>query len=158
MNSKRLYCGVGIALLTLAFLLRALSPWCQLTLNMSQSLSGRLFLIHKTVSVKRGDVIAFYWQGGATYPKGTIFIKRIAGVAGDTVIRHNNAFWVNTHYIGTSRVISRAGVPLIPASEGKIQPNTYFVATPHPDSLDSRYALTGNVQQRHIIGKAYAIF
>jgi conjugal transfer pilin signal peptidase TrbI len=32
------------------------------------------------------------------------------------------------------------------------------VRAPHPDSLDSRYALTGWIAEDQIIGRAYALF
>ena len=45
-----------------------------------------------------------------------------------------------------------------PSASGVIAVNDYFMATPHPDSLDSRYALSGNIPLADIIGKAYEIF
>lgn len=104
------------------------------------------------------ELIAYRWHGGATYPAGTTFIKRVAGVAGDTVKRAGSAFWVNDQYIGTAKPFSKAGVPLQPAQEGVIGAGEYFVSTPNPNSLDSRYALTGNVKQAEVIGRAYEIF
>ncbi len=35
---------------------------------------------------------------------------------------------------------------------------SYYVRAPHPDSLDSRYALTGWVSLSQIFGRAHALF
>ena len=44
-------------------------------------------------------------------------------------------------------------VTVMPAPAGR-----YYVRAPHPDSLDSRYRLTGWVSEEQIIGRAYALF
>lgn len=128
------------------------------TVNMTQSLPGTLYVIHKGEGVGRGALVAYRWTGGATYPAGTTFIKRVVGMPGDEVKAVGRAFWVNGQYVGLAKERSRAGVPLTPAPGGLIPPGAYFVATPSPDSLDSRYALSGNIQNAQLIGRAYAIF
>lgn len=131
----------------------------EITENMTTSLNGHIYLIQKNkVTINKGDLIAFHWRGGASYPAGTTFIKRVMGMQGDIVKQANNNFWVGNKYIGFAKPKSLIGVPLVPASEGVIPEDQYFVATPSPDSLDSRYALCGNVKKVEIIGKAYEIF
>lgn len=161
----RFYCAVrlvvlalclGIALVTFAGW--ALSPWFDFSLNLTESLPGTLYVTHKHIPVARGDLVAFRWRGGATYPRGVIFIKRVMGVAGDTVSVRDGMYYVNDTRIGRAKPYSRAGVPLEPAAPGRIASGTLFVATPHPDSLDSRYAIEGNVPEADVIGRAYAIF
>lgn len=126
--------------------------------NLSSSLNGHLYMYRKGDPVGRGDLVAFRWLGGATYPRGTIFIKRVAGVEGDVVKRVGNQFWVGEDYIGVAKPISKAGVALEPAADGVIGAGDIFVATPNPDSLDSRYALSGNIRPEQVIGRAYEIF
>ncbi|WP_459203440.1 S26 family signal peptidase (plasmid) [Ralstonia pseudosolanacearum] len=158
MNAKRIYlslCGGAFAVGALAW---AATPWFDFTVNLTKSLPGTFYLVHKGGHFNKGDLVAYRWHGGATYPAGTTFIKQVAGVPGDTVKRTGTAFWVNDQYIGLAKPKSKAGVPLVPAVEGVIPAGEYFVATPSPDSLDSRYALTGNVKQAEVIGRAYAIF
>jgi len=158
MKAKHIYWILCAGVFAVGILAAAASPWLTYTFNLTHSLPGTLYVIHKHSEVKKGDLIAYRWHGGATYPVGTIFIKQVAGVAGDTVRREGVAFWVDGQYIGIAKPFSKAGLPLQPAQEGVIAAGEYFVATVHPNSLDSRYALTGNVKLAAIIGKAYAIF
>jgi conjugal transfer pilin signal peptidase TrbI len=41
---------------------------------------------------------------------------------------------------------------------GVIPPGHYFVWTPHRDSLDSRYALTGWIKDAQLQGKSIPLF
>jgi conjugal transfer pilin signal peptidase TrbI len=158
MKAKPLYLGV-CAMVFIAALGAWLSTlYFDFTINMTQSLPGTLYVIHKGGSFEKNDLVAYRWPGGATYPTGAIFIKQVTGFPGDTVKRHDRLIWVNEQYIGMAKPVSKAGVPLSPASPGTIPKGTYFMSTPSPDSLDSRYAISGNVMQSAIIGKAYAIF
>jgi len=158
MKAKRIYWTVCASVFAVGALAVAASPWFGVTFNLTESLPGTLYVTHKGGEVKNGDLIAFRWHGGATYPAGTTFIKRVAGVAGDTVKRVDGTFWVNDQYVGIAKPKSKAGVPLTPAEAGAIPQGEYFVATPSPDSLDSRYALTGNIKQVAVIGRAYEVF
>ncbi|MCG1048712.1 MULTISPECIES: S26 family signal peptidase [Mycetohabitans] len=158
MNTKCLYLSLCAGIFGMSLLAVAAMPWLVFTINLTKSLPGTFYVIHKGGSLSKGDLIAYRWHGGATYPAGTTFIKRVAGVPGDTVKRDGTAFFVNDQYIGVAQPFSKAGVPLAPAKGGPIQPGEYFVATPNPDSLDSRYALTGNVKQVDVIGRAYEVF
>ena len=132
--------------------------WFTVTLNMSHSLPGTLYVIHKGSGFQRDDLTAYRWHGGAGYPRGAIFIKQVAGLPGDTVRRVDRAFWVNDRAIGVAKPTSKAGRPLVPATVGVIAPGDYFMVTPSADSLDSRYAVSGNIPLTDIIGKAHEIF
>lgn len=158
MTAKRIYWALCAGVFALGSLAWALNPWLDYTVNLTDSLPGTLYVIHKDGEVQKGMLIAYRWHGGATYPAGTTFIKRVTGVAGDTVKRLGSEFWVNDEYVGAAKTFSKAGVSLLPAQEGVIAAGEYFVSTPNPNSLDSRYALTGNVKQGEVIGRAYEIF
>jgi len=127
-------------------------------LNMTSSLPGTLYLIDKGAPIQRGDLLAFRWHGGANYPAGVVFIKYALGVGGDVVRREGQSFWVNQTYVGVAKTTSRTGVPMVSASAGVIAPAHYFVSTPSPDSLDSRYQLSGNISQSDVVGRAYEVF
>lgn len=129
-----------------------------LGLNASPSLPHRLFLIHKGESPQRGHYVAFRWHGGGPYPAGVTFVKVIAGMAGDAVTREDRDYFVNGTLVGKSKTVSRQGVPLEPGPTGVLPAGRYYVQAPHPDSLDSRYRLTGWISETQIIGRAYALF
>jgi len=127
-------------------------------LNVTESLPYRLFLIHKGELPERGQYMAFRWRGGGPYPAGSTFVKEVAGMPGDEVSRVDRDFFVNGHAMGEAKSISRDGMTLEPGPAGTLPAGAYYVHSPHPDSLDSRYALTGWVSQTQLIGRAYAIF
>ncbi len=129
-----------------------------LGLNSSESLPNRVFLIHKGELPARGQYVAFRWSGGGPYPAGVTFVKILAGVPGDIVTRVHRDFFVNGEFVGTAKTQSRLGVPLEVGPTGALPLGRYYVRAPHPDSLDSRYQLTGWVAESQMIGRAYALF
>ena len=148
---------------TLIYLLAALAAaWFdahfRLALNVTESLPVRLFLIHRNEQPGRGDYVAFRWLGGDPYPAGATFIKQIAGLPGDMVTQIDSDFFVNGQPVGRAKPLSRRGLKLESGPTGTLQDGAYYVRSPHPDSLDSRYRLTGWVSQAQIIGRAHALF
>jgi conjugal transfer pilin signal peptidase TrbI len=129
-----------------------------LGINMSPSLPHRLYLIHMGAMPTRGDLVAFRWAGGGPYPAGVTFVKILHGMPGDAVTRIGRDFFVNGDAVGTAKPFSRTGTPLEPGAAGILPPDRYYVRAPHPDSLDSRYALTGWITREQIIGRAYVLF
>jgi conjugal transfer pilin signal peptidase TrbI len=127
-------------------------------LNTSPSLPHRLFLIRKGEMPSRGDFVAFRWGGGGPYPAGVIFIKVLAGIPGDEVTRNAQGFHVNSIPVGVPKPVSRRGQALEPGPTGRIPEGRYYVQAGHPDSLDSRYRLTGWIRASQIIGEARALF
>jgi conjugal transfer pilin signal peptidase TrbI len=155
----RRFVRIVAVLAIVAVIAWSLTPWYGLTFNMSTSLPGTLYFIRKGPCHPRlGDTIAFRWHGGATYPAGLTFIKHVAGLPGDVVHVVGRDVWVNQTYIGYAKPLSLAGLALFPTSAGEIPPDHYFVATPNPNSLDSRYAIAGTVPQSAIVGEAYEVF
>jgi conjugal transfer pilin signal peptidase TrbI len=128
-----------------------------LGLNATRSLPGTLYLIERGTIPQRGEHVAFRWAGGGPYRKGVTFIKLLAGQPGDTVTRDGATFVVAGTAIGQAKQLSRRGEPLQPGPTGTLPEGSYFVYAPHPDSLDSRYALTGWIAREQIIGRAHAI-
>lgn len=129
-----------------------------ITENMTDSLGGHIYVHKKGEAFAKGDLVAFRFRGGATYPRGETFIKRVVGVPGDVVTRKGREFWVGDRYIGKAKEVSKAGVPLEASAAGVIPEGQYFVTAPSPDSLDSRYTLVGNVKAIEIIGRAHEVF
>lgn len=127
-------------------------------LNASPSLPHRFFLIHKGELPQRGQFVAFRWPGGGRYPAGVTFVKIVAGMTGDAVTRADQDFFVNGTPVGHAKTVSRQGMPLEIGPTGVLPAGRYYVRAPHPDSLDSRYRLTGWISESQIIGRAYALF
>ena len=127
-------------------------------LNATHSLPGTLYLIERGALPQRGEHVAFRWAGGGPYPAGVTFIKVLAGQPGDTVTREDATFVVAGTTLGPAKPTSRRGEPLEPGPTGTLPEGHYFVFAPHPDSLDSRYALTGWIAREQIIGRARALF
>lgn len=87
MKAKRIYWTVCAGVFAVGALAAATTLGWITPSTWTNSLPGTLYVIHKGGEVKKGELIAYRWHGGATYPAGTTFIKRVAGVAGDTVKR-----------------------------------------------------------------------
>jgi conjugal transfer pilin signal peptidase TrbI len=129
-----------------------------LGLNATHSLPGTLYLIERGALPQRGENVAFRWAGDGPYPAGVTFIKVLAGQPGDTVTRDGATFVVAGTALGQAKPTSRRGEPLEPGPTGTLPDGRYFVYAPHPDSLDSRYALTGWIAREQFIGRARALF
>ena len=148
----------GVPYLLAAMLAVWFDAHYRLGLNATESLPQRLFLIERGEQPHQGDFVAFRWQGGGTYPAGSTFIKIVAGVPGDVVTRVDGRYFVNGQSVGRAKSVSRQGILLQPGPTGTVPAGFYYVRAPHPDSLDSRYALTGWVSKSQIIGRAHALY
>jgi len=126
--------------------------------NVSPSLPQHMFVIEKGVLPQRGDYVAFRWLGGGPYPSGKTFVKRVAGMPGDVVSVNGRDYYVNGTAVGRAKPVGLLGQRLSPGPTGQLPAGRYFVSAPHPDSLDSRYALTGWIGESQIIGVAHAVF
>lgn len=126
--------------------------------NLSESLAIHLVVAHKGSIPYRGDYVAFHWRGDTHYPAGSRFVKIVAGIPGDQVERRGHDFFVNGRFAGTAKPFDKAGRPMEPSESGVLGTGEYYVMTPHPDSLDSRYKVAGWINRSEIIGKAYVLF
>jgi conjugal transfer pilin signal peptidase TrbI len=152
--------------------------WVRLDFNYTNSLPDHVYLTVKgDKNVTRGDFVAFAFpteHPHSPYRKGTHFLKIVAGLPGDKVhvdaygnvhivyreeendIR--NIFLLDGgHFVGKAKRHSKTGKPL-DAFKGGVIPSGYiYVAAPHPDSLDSRYAMLGLVSINKV-SKSYSLF
>ncbi len=138
-----------------------------LALNLTESLPQRLFLIdRRDTSIVKDAYVAFRFPATTRpyglIPEGLTAIKIIKGVAGDNVTHINSEgktlLAINAKLLSPIKSVSRAGRSLIAASPGVIPEGFIFVYTPHPDSLDSRYAEPGLIELKRVIGRAYPLF
>ena len=126
--------------------------------NLTESLPGTLFLIERDTLPDRGDLVAFRWQANWPYPQGSLFVKRLIGMPGSIVSARDRDFFVDGDPVGRAKEKARTGEALEIGSVGTIPEAHYYVAGEHPDSLDSRYRLTGWVARQQIVGTAHRIF
>ena len=134
--------------------------WLRFTLT--ESMPWHLVLVEKAAptpaSLKRGDLVAWLWQGGLIYPEGAVFLKVVKGLPGDQVLTVGRDFYVNGEYVGRAKAVSRLGQTLVANQTGTVPAGHYYLYAPHRDSLDSRYAATGYVAHERILGRAYGLF
>ncbi|MDO9227344.1 MAG: S26 family signal peptidase [Pseudomonadota bacterium] len=151
------------AYLWLLVAILAFARYFTITVNVSNSLPGTVFLVQKGAKPQKGGLAAFRYAGGGPYHQGVLFLKRIAGASGDIVAVRDHGdgyrdYLVNGQYVGRGKPKSKDGIPLEPGPTGVIPLGRYYMAAPNPDSLDSRYALVGWVGDDRIVGRAYKVF
>lgn len=140
-------------------LLFAFNHWFKLGINASKSLPETAYLIFKTNhDVKVNDYVSFRWHGGGPYLAGVSFTKIIKGVSGDIVTIKDRDIYINGVYISTAKARATTGQILELGPQGVIPPGKYYVHGTNPDSLDSRYAITGWISADQVVGKAKPIF
>jgi conjugal transfer pilin signal peptidase TrbI len=135
----------------------AFSRSYMLAFNLTESLPGTVFLISKKTLPEAGDFVAFRWERNWPYPHGSIFVKRLTGLPGAQVTVQGRNYLVDGRTMGLAKERARTGEYLVPGPVGVIPEGRYFVAGEHPDSLDSRYQLTGWVKRDQVIGRAYRL-
>lgn len=142
----------GILFSTLGF---EISKSYGFALNETESLPNWAFAVDKTKKVPaRGDYFVFVAPANPYYPAGMQFIKQVAGVPGDVVTTKGRDFYINGQYVGRAKERSKKGDTVEMNAEGVIPAGKYFVVTPHPDSLDSKYRLIGLIDQSRFVGRA----
>lgn len=101
----------------------------------------------------RGCLVAFHVADTVRhYPPGMVFIKRLVGLPGDAITWQGDTVYVGGAKVGAAQPRNRFGESLSRTPAGVIPPGHYFVATPHPDSYDSRYAEIGLVSDWQVAG------
>lgn len=105
----------------------------------------------------RGDYILYRFAGEAQrdYPglKDQPFFKQVMGVPGDRVTVEGRHVFVNDRWLGDAKPRTFDGRPLAPIAPTVIPADHYFVRGTSADSFDSRYAASGLVGTRQIVGR-----
>lgn len=126
-------------------------------INSTESLPNWAFFVEKGVLPARGQYVFFRVPetalvvehfGHGVKPFG----KLVYGVAGDAVTRSGAVVSVNGKAVATLKPLSKRGEALTPGPVGRVPDGCYFVATPHKDGFDSRYADIGWVCRNQIVG------
>jgi conjugal transfer pilin signal peptidase TrbI len=128
-------------------------------INVSHSLPYRVFVVAlRERPTKVGDYVAFEWRRTQYYDPDFLFMKRIAGVGGQTITVTAGDVFIDGTFVAHAKRFSKRGEPLQPIEPGVIPEGRFFALASHPDSLDSRYSVTGLIEQNRIVGKAYVLF
>jgi conjugal transfer pilin signal peptidase TrbI len=126
-------------------------------INAGESLPNWAFFVEKYEMPKRGQYVFFRVPETALikahfgeHPKP--FGKLVSGIAGDLVTREGPNVFVNGSPVAVLKPVSKRGEALTPGPLGRVPDGCYFVATPHKDGFDSRYADIGWVCAAQIVG------
>lgn len=125
--------------------------------NASDSLPHWAFFVEKEKSPKRGDYVFFeppaspLLRAHFGIDSGP-FGKKILGVPGDVVRHTHRLVTINYNVVGSTKPLTRSGMPLARGPEGVIPEGCYYAGTDHPDGFDSRYSAIGFVCQNKILG------
>lgn len=126
-------------------------------INVSESLPNWAFFVEKQAMPKRGQYVFFQVPETplirahfGKHPRP--FGKLVFGMPGDLVTRKAQTVLVNGSPVALLKPVSKRGETLTPGPVGRVPEGCYFVATPHKDGFDSRYADIGWVCARQIVG------
>jgi len=125
--------------------------------NISSSLPHKNFFIVKNKNIKVGDYILFKAPKNSAYD-GMFLVKQVLGGNGDKVVVNERDVFINGKLAATAKTHSKAGQALTVAHDTEITKGSYFVATTHHDSYDSRYLDFGLIHEKDISGVAYALW
>jgi conjugative transfer signal peptidase TraF len=155
--------GAGIACLGLTI---ALPPLPRLVWNASASAPIGLYSVSPGAGLKRGDMVIAWPPAEARdlaasrhyLPSNVPLVKRVAGIAGDTICAVDRMVTVNGRPVAMRRTADAVGRPL-PAWHGCIRlgPGMVFLLMSEtPDSFDGRYF--GPTLAQDVIGRATSLW
>lgn len=155
------YIYLTLALIWIAALVRVLvdpTPHLPILFNVTPSLPYRVVAVDYTArNLRRGDYVVYAFEGEAVqqFPglRRQPLFKRVVGVAGDIITVADRHVYVNGRDMGYAKTQTVTHLPLQPIAAMVIPPGFFYVAGQSPDSFDSRYAISGLVAQRQILGR-----
>lgn len=151
--------GVGVACLGLTI---ALPPLPRLVWNATASAPIGLYAVSPGATLKRGDMVIAWPPDEARHlaarrrylPANVPLVKRVVGIAGDTICGVDRMVTVTGRPVAVRRVADAAGRPL-PAWQGCVRLGSgmvFLLMGEVPDSFDGRYF--GPTLAQDVIGKA----
>lgn len=150
-----------LAIIWITALVRLLfdpTPRLPILFNVTPSLPFTLVAIdYAARDPRRGDYIVYAFEGPAVrhFPgmyRQPLF-KQVAGVAGDVITVAQRHVYVNGRDVGRAKTHTFNRLPLQPITPTVIPPDHFYVAGQSPDSFDSRYAISGLVARRQVLGR-----
>ncbi|MCR4590278.1 MAG: signal peptidase I [Lachnospiraceae bacterium] len=109
-------------------------------------------VVYNLIAPKRGDVVAFLPNGNAN---AHLSVKRVVGVPGDSVIIRDGILYLNGEP-KSDMFDDMISDPGIAGEEIRLKDDEFFLMGDNCNSSeDSRSANLGNVNRKHITGKAW---
>lgn len=126
-------------------------------INVTDSLPNWAFIVENNRAPGKGEYVFFNPPRSPLVlahfgAEPAMFGKVVRGVPGDVVTRDGATFYVNGEAVAVAKPVSLRGKRLEPGPTGVIPRDCYFVATPHKDGFDSRYADIGWICRERLIG------
>lgn len=126
-------------------------------INLDKSLTGKLYWAIPYHGIRQGDIVVFKFRGSRYFPRGAMFIKKVACLPGQKLIEENRCFTCDGKPIGCAKKTDKLGNPApLFKYRGIIPPGKYFVVGTSKNSYDSKY--WGFVDIGDIKEKAYRLF
>lgn len=159
------YVYLVLALIWAAAMVRLLvdpTPHYPILFNVTASLPYKIVVIdYEAREPRLGDYIVYAFEGQAVHDfpglRHQPLFKRIAGIAGDVVTVSGRYVFVNGRGVGYAKTHTVTRLALRPIDPTVIPVGFYYVAGTSPDSFDSRYANSGLVARRQILGRVTPI-
>lgn len=109
--------------------------------------------VYSVSDPKANDIIVFLPNGNE---KSHLYIKRVIGVPGDTVLIEDGAVYVNGELFEEEVSVAAMSEAGLASEEIVLGEDEYFVLGDNRNnSEDSRYANIGNIKKEYIIGKVW---
>lgn len=142
-------------------------PLLPIVFNWTPSLPYHVAVVDYRWNLKRplarGDFVIYAFAADTAihaYPglDHQAFFKKVAGLPGDTVTVNQRDVFVNGNWVGRAKTQTFDHRALEPIVEGVIAPGQLYVQGSSPDSFDSRYALSGLVNERDLLARVMPVF
>jgi len=121
--------------------------------TVTNSVTPRIFYISHNKDIKNGDYILFKrnQENISNLPFIKETIKQVTGIAGDKVEVNKKEFFINGQSMGFAKIHSKQGKALAIGPSGIIPPGFLFVHGSSSNSLDSRYAAMGWINEANVV-------
>ena len=151
-------------LITVSFVLAtmyiAISQWVFLSIKVTESIDGKLFLVIVDQAPKKGELVMFKAKKTLVDVIGMgQWTKFVCGVEGDVISHKERAVFINNVKVGDAVVRSKLfkkDMEII--DDGVIPKGFFFVCGTHLKSFDSKYKLVGLVDEKTFVGRAIRLF
>ncbi|MBP9708978.1 MAG: signal peptidase I [Oligoflexales bacterium] len=151
-------------LVTVSFLLAsiymAISQWAFLSIKVTESIDGKLFLVLVDQPPKKGDLVMFKAKKSLVDVIGMgQWTKFVCGVEGDVISHRERTTFINNVKVGEAVTRSKLFKKDMEMTDDGVIPKGFvFVCGTHKKSFDSKYKLVGLVDEKTFIGRAIRLF